>query len=120
MYPRLKIFDGSSVDTKIASSIAEKAANCDRVMVVLDSNHTHEHVLGELNLYASLVSAGSYCIVFDTVIEDLDDVEFVDRPWGKGKNPKTAVVEFLKTTSDFVVDYSIDEKFLISVASGVT
>ena len=118
MYPRLKIFDGSSVDTKIASSIAEKAAKCGRVMVILDSNHTHEHVLGELNLYAPLVSVGSYCVVFDTVIEDLDGVEFVDRPWGKGNNPKTAVAEFLNTTSDFVVDYSIDEKLLISAAPG--
>ena len=117
-YPRLRIFDGSSVDIKIASVIAEKAAKCERVMVILDSNHTHEHVLGELNLYASLVSVGSYCVVFDTMIEDLDGVEFVDRPWGKGNNPKTAVAEFLKTNSDFVVDYSIDEKLLISVAPG--
>lgn len=80
MYPRLRIFDGSSVDEKIAAVIAEKVAKCERVMVILDSNHTHEHVLGELNLYASLVSVGSYCVVFDTVIEDLDGVEFVDRP----------------------------------------
>ena len=118
MYPRLKIYDGSSVDTKIASSIAEIAAKCDRVVVILPSNHTHEHVLGELNLYASLVSVGSYCVVFDTVIENLDDGEFVDRPWSKGNNPKTAVAEFLKTTSDFVVDYSIDEKLLVSAAPG--
>ena len=118
MYPRLKIFDGSSVDEEIASVIAEKAVKCDRVMVILDSNHTHEHVLGELNLYASLVSVGSYCVVFDTVIEDLGDVEFVDRPWGKGNNPKTAVAEFLKTNSNFVADYSIDEKLLISAAPG--
>lgn len=118
MYPRLRIFDGSSVDEKIAAVIAEKAAKCERVMVILDSNHTHEHVLGELNLYASLVSVGSYCVVFDTVIEDLDGVEFVDRPWGKGDNPKTAVAEFLKSNNDFVADYSIDEKLLISVAPG--
>lgn len=118
MYPRLRIFDGSSVDEKIASTIAEKAANCQRVMVILDSNHTHEHVLEELKLYASLVSVGSYCVVFDTVIEDLDGVEFVDRPWGKGDNPKTAVAEFMKTNSDFVVDYAIDEKLLISAAPG--
>ena len=118
MYPRLKIFDGSSVDEKIASVIAEKAAKCQRVMVILDSNHTHEHVLGELNLYAPLVSVGSYCVVFDTVIEDLDGVEFVDRPWGKGDNPKTAVAEFMKTNSDFIVDYAIDEKLLISAAPG--
>jgi cephalosporin hydroxylase len=118
MYPRLKIFDGSSVDEKIASVIAEKATKCQRVMVVLDSNHTHEHVLGELNLFAPLVSVGSYCVVFDTVIEDLEGVEFVDRPWGKGDNPKTAVAEFLKTNSDFEVDRAIDEKLLISAAPG--
>ena len=118
MYPRLRIFDGSSVDTNIASIVSEKAAKSERVMVILDSNHTHEHVLGELNLYASLVSVGSYCVVFDTVIEDLEGVEFVDRPWGKGDNPKTAVAEFLKTNSDFVVDQAIDEKLLISAAPG--
>ena len=118
MYPRLKIFDGSSVDEKIATVIAEKAAKCRRVMVILDSNHTHDRVLGDLNLYAPLVSVGSYCVVFDTVIEDLEGVEFVDRPWGKGDNPKTAVAEFLKTNSDFEVDRAIDEKLLISAAPG--
>ena len=118
IYPRLRIFDGSSVDENIASVIAAKAATCQRIMVILDSNHTHEHVLGELNLYAPLVSVGSYCVVFDTVIEDLDGVEFVDRPWGKGDNPKTAVAEFMRTNSDFLVDYAIDEKLLISAAPG--
>lgn len=118
MYPRLKIFDGSSLDEEIAQEVSQKASQCERVMVILDSNHTHDHVLSELNLYASLVSVGSYCVVFDTVIEDLESVEFDDRPWGKGNNPKTAVAEFLKTNSDFVVDQAIDEKLLISVAPG--
>ena len=86
--------------------------------MILGRSHTLENTLCELNLYASLVSVGSYCVVFDTVIEDLDGVEFVDRPWGKGNNPKTAVAEFLKTNSDFAVDYSIDEKLLISAAPG--
>ena len=118
MYPRLKIFDGSSLDEKIAQQVSQKASQCERVMVILDSNHTHDHVLSELNLYASLVSVGSYCVVFDTVIEDLEGVEFVDRPWGKGNNPKTAVAEFLKTNSDFVVETAIDDKLLISAAPG--
>ena len=118
MYPRLRIFDGSSLDEEIALEVSRKASQCNRVMVILDSNHTHEHVLGELNLYASLVSVGSYCVVFDTVIEDLEGVEFVDRPWGKGDNPKTAVAEFLKTNSDFVVETAIDDKLLISAAPG--
>jgi cephalosporin hydroxylase len=115
MYPRLRIFDGSSIDEKIASVIAERAAKCQRVM---DSNHTHEHVLCELKLYASLVSVGSYCVVLDTVIEDIDGVDFVDRPWGKGDNPKTAVAEFMKINSDFIVDIAIDERLLISAAPG--
>ena len=118
MYPRLRIFDGSSLDEKIAQEVSQKTLQCERVMVILDSNHTHDHVLSELNLYASLVSVGSYCVVFDTVIEDLEGVEFVDRPWGKGNNPKTAVAEFLKTNSDFVVETAIDDKLLISVAPG--
>ena len=80
--------------------------------MILNRNYTQEHVLGELNLYASLVSVGSYCVVFDTIIEDLGGVEFVDRPWGKGDNPKTAVAEFLKTNSDFVVDQAIEESCL--------
>ena len=87
-------------------------------MVILDSNHTHERVLGERNLYASLVSVGSDCVAFDTVIEDLDELEFVDRPWGKGNNPKTASAEFLKTNSDFVVDHAIGERLLILMALG--
>ena len=118
MYPRLRIFDGSSLDEKIALQVSQKASQCERVMVILDSNHTHEHVLSELNLYSSLVSVGSYCVVFDTVIEDLEGVEFDDRPWGKGNNPKTAVAEFLMTNFNFVVDQAIDEKLLISVAPG--
>jgi len=118
MYPRVKVFDGSSLDADIAATIARKASSCERVLVVLDSNHTHEHVLGELRLYAPLVTVGSYCVVFDTVIEDLEGVEFTDRPWGKGNNPKTAVAEFLRSNDDFVVDSSIDEKLLISAAPG--
>ena len=117
MYPRLRIFDGSSVDEKIASVIAEGATKRQRVMVILDSNHTHEHVLSELKLYSALVSVGSYCVVFDTIIEDLDGVE-LNRSWGTGNNPKTAVAEFMKTNSDFIVDYTIDEKLLISAAPG--
>lgn len=116
MYPRLRIIDGSSVDEKIAELVSEKAARGQRVLVILDSNHTHDHVLRELQLYAPLVSVGSYCVVFDTVIEDLEGVEFIDRPWGRGNNPKTAVLEFLSSNPNFVVDGDIDNKLLISAA----
>ena len=88
----------------------------DRVLVSLDSNHTHEHVLAELNAYADLVSVDSYCIVFDTAIEDLPAGSFPDRPWDKGNNPKTAVHEWLNTHHEFKIDKDIDNKLLFSVA----
>jgi len=118
MYPRVKVFDGSSLDADIAATIGRKASSCKRVLVVLDSNHTHEHVLVELRLYTPLVTVGSYCVIFDTIIEDLEGVEFTDRPWRKGNNPKTAVAEFLRSNDDLMVDSSIDDRLLISGAFG--
>jgi len=85
-------------------------------LVCLDSNHTHEHVLAELNAYAPLVTKGSYCVVFDTNIEDMPADMFPDRPWGPGNNPKTAVWEYLKTHPEFDIDKQINQKLLISVA----
>lgn len=87
-----------------------------RIMVILDSNHTHDHVLAELEAYANLVSKDSYCIIFDTVIEDMPDNSFPNRPWGKGNNPKTAVWKYLKTHSEFEIDESVQNKQLITVA----
>jgi cephalosporin hydroxylase len=85
-------------------------------MVCLDSNHTHEHVLAELEAYAPLTSLGSYCVAFDTVIEHLPANAFPDRPWGQGDNPKTAVWEYLKSHEEFEIDSSIHHKLLITVA----
>lgn len=96
--------------------VRDFAAGYKRVLVCLDSNHTHDHVLAELQAYASLVSVGSYCIVFDTVVEDFPQEMFPDRPWGPGNNPKTAVHEFLKSHAEFESDKSIDNKLLVTVA----
>ncbi len=85
-------------------------------MVILDSNHTHDHVLSELEAYAPLTSVGSYCVVFDTLIDDMPDDMFTDRPWGPGDNPKTAVKEYLSTHPEFEIDKAIDAKLLITVA----
>jgi len=85
-------------------------------MVVLDSNHTHEHVLHELELYAPLVTKGSYLVVMDTVVEQMPGDAFPDRPWGKGNNPMTAVREFLARTTRFEVDREIEDKLLLTVA----
>ena len=113
---KMELIEGSSIDPEIIQQVCSHANGVDRVLVSLDSNHTHEHVLAELNAYADLVSVGSYCIVFDTVVEDLPAGSFPDRPWDVGNNPKTAVHEWLKTHSDFEIDKDIDNKLLISVA----
>ncbi|MEZ6128499.1 MAG: cephalosporin hydroxylase family protein [Planctomycetaceae bacterium] len=113
---RIKMIQGSSIDPKIVSQVTEIASTFKRVLVCLDSNHTHEHALAELNAYARLVSVGSYCVVFDTAIEDLPADLFPDRPWGPGDNPKTAVRSFLADNTNFQVDTAIDNKLLITVA----
>ncbi|BAI89176.1 cephalosporin hydroxylase family protein [Arthrospira platensis NCB002] len=117
MFKRISMIQGSSIDPEIIKQVKEKASEKEKVLVCLDSNHTHDHVLAELEAYAPLTSAGSYCVVFDTVIEDLPDDMFPDRPWGKGNNPKTAVWEFLQTNKRFQIDKNIDYKLLITVAT---
>jgi cephalosporin hydroxylase len=113
---RIKMIQGSSIAPDIVQKVKALAAGKRRVLVCLDSNHTHDHVLAELEAYAELTSAGSYCVVFDTVVEELPAEFFTDRPWGPGNNPWTAVREFLKTHPEFEIDKRIDHKLLISVA----
>lgn len=116
LFSRIKLVQGSSTDPKIISKIKELSKPFKTVMVLLDSNHTKDHVLDELLAYTPLVSQNSYCIVFDTVIEDLPDENWVNRPWGLGNNPKIAVNEFLKFNSDFEVDKNIQNRLQITVA----
>jgi cephalosporin hydroxylase len=116
MFKRITMFEGSSIDPEMGKRVYEFAKSYKTIMVCLDSNHTHAHVLEELKLYAPLVTKGSYCVVFDTVIEDLPAGSFPDRPWDKGNNPKTAVWEFLKTPSEFEIDKFIENKLLITAA----
>ncbi|MEI6415713.1 MAG: cephalosporin hydroxylase family protein [Pseudomonadota bacterium] len=116
MASRIQMIQGSSVAPEIIEQVRAFAANYSRVLVCLDSNHTHDHVLAELLAYASLASKDSYCVVFDTVIEDLPKEMFPNRPWGPGDNPKTAVREYLKTHHEFEIDKSIQQKLLITVA----
>lgn len=116
MANRIDMLEGSSIDPDIIAKVQDIARGSERVLVCLDSNHAHEHVLGELEAYAPLVSQGSYCVVFDTLIEDMPADMFPDRPWGPGDSPKTAVWEYLKTHPEFEIDKQIDHKLLISVA----
>ncbi|HVR89989.1 MAG TPA: cephalosporin hydroxylase family protein [Novosphingobium sp.] len=112
----LEMIEGSAVDDVVAEQVRKFADGKQRVLVSLDSNHTHDHVLRELELYAPLVTAGSYCVVYDTLIEDLSPESIGDRSWGKGDNPKTAVWEYLKAHPEFEIDKAIDHKLGVSVA----
>jgi cephalosporin hydroxylase len=113
---RIDMIEGSSIDPNIIEQVRKKASAAKAILVSLDSNHTHDHVLAELEAYSPLVTSGSYCVVFDTIIEDLPAGTFPDRPWDKGNNPKTAIWEFVKTHREFEIDKFIDNKLLISVA----
>lgn len=116
MAKHITLFEGSSISDEMGGRVREFAKDAKTVLVVLDSNHTHEHVLRELELYAPLVSVDSYCVVFDTVIEDVPADYFPDRPWGKGDNPKTAVWQYIKQDARFEIDASIHDKIQVTVA----
>jgi cephalosporin hydroxylase len=113
---RIEMLEGSSIAPQMIEKVHCRAQREERILICLDSNHTHEHVLAELEAYAQLTSVGSYCVVFDTVVEDMPAEMFPDRPWGPGNNPKTAVWEYLKSHPEFEIDKSIQNKLLITVA----
>jgi len=114
--PRIEMIEGSSIGPDVVAAVSDRAKNFSSVMVLLDSNHTHEHVLAELEAYAPLVTPGSYCVVFDTIVEHMPKSMFPDRPWGPGNNPKTAVHAFLAEHPEFTIDADILNKLLITVA----
>lgn len=116
MASRIQMIQGSSIAPETIKQVRQVASGYKRILICLDSNHTHDHVLAELEAYAPLTSVGSYCVVFDTIVEDIPSAKFTDRPWGAGNNPKTAVWEYLKTHPEFEIDKQIDYKLLISVA----
>jgi cephalosporin hydroxylase len=116
MFSRIQMIQGSSVSSDVMEQVRAEAGNRSVVLVFLDSNHTHDHVLAELQEYAPLVTKGSYCVVYDSIVEDLPAGSCSDRPWDKGNNPKTAVWEYLESHPEFEIDKSIQHKLLITVA----
>ncbi len=116
MASRIQMIQGSSVAADTIRRVRTIASQYSRVMVCLDSNHTHDHVLAELEAYAPLTSIGSYCVVYDTMVEDMPKEMFLDRPWGPGDNPKTAVWEYLKTHDQFQIDRTFPDRYQITVA----
>ncbi|GAB5511091.1 MAG: cephalosporin hydroxylase family protein [Hyphomicrobiales bacterium] len=116
MFGRIEMLQGSSIDPAMVEQVSARAAQAERVMVFLDSNHTHDHVLEELRAYGPLASAGSYCVVFDTVVENLPVDTYDNRHWGPGDNPMTAVDAYLAETDMFEIDADMDAKLQIGVA----
>jgi cephalosporin hydroxylase len=116
MAHRIRMVQGSSIAAETFAEVQRLAEGRKRVMVMLDSNHTHEHVLEELRLYSRLVGRDSYLIVFDTAIDIMPDDAFDSRPWGAGNNPRSAVKAFLRENHRFAIDEAITDKLLITVA----
>ncbi len=117
MFKRIQLIEGSSTDPATVAQVFAAAEGKKNILVLLDSNHSYEHVMNEIKLYAPLVAQGSYLIVLDTLVESLTD-EYVmkERPWGIGNSPLTAVKEFIKTNPNFIIDTSVDAKLGITVA----
>lgn len=125
---RIEMLEGSSISSSTYAAAVEKARGRSKIMVLLDSNHTHEHVLAELQLYAPLVSVGSYCVVYDTIIADMPADAFPDRPWTADRNPKSAVHAYLQQLQAeggkgadgrdlvFEIDRAAENQLLITVA----
>lgn len=116
MWKRISMIQASSIAPETIAQVRSQAATCHRILVCLDSNHTHDHVLAELKAYAPLTTVGSYCIVFDTIVEDFPADFYPDRPWGPGNNPRTALREYLESNPGFEIDRSVGQKLLISVS----
>jgi cephalosporin hydroxylase len=115
---KILLIQGSSIESEMVARIREKVTDCRETMVILDSNHTHDHVISELRLYSPLIGKGFYMVCGDTIIEDMPVQKDRTRPWGPGNNPKTAVIEFLKENDRFVIDESIDKKLLLTCMPG--
>jgi cephalosporin hydroxylase len=114
----IHLIQGSSVDMATVDQVKQVAAGRHKTMIVLDSNHTHEHVYQELQHYSHMVSVGSYLIVQDTTVEYVPEGFCRNKGWDKGNNPKTAVNVFLKENDNFIIDNAIDDKLMISSAWG--
>ena len=117
-FKKIKLIEGDSTHKSTFDKVKKVATNYKKILVLLDSNHTHDHVLKELNLYANFTSKNSFCIVYDTIINDLPEKYFKNRPWSKKDNPKTAVKAFLKIHKKFKLDLSFENKSLISSFPG--
>ncbi|MDI9571149.1 MAG: CmcI family methyltransferase [Pseudomonadota bacterium] len=115
---RLVLIEGSSTDETTFAAVKGIVGTSREVMVILDSHHSHDHVLAELRLYSPLVGKGQYLVCGDTIIEDMPIEAHRPRPWGPGNSPRTALAAFLQTTDRFAVDEALDRKLLFTCNPG--
>jgi cephalosporin hydroxylase len=100
---RITLIEGSSTAPETIDNVRKLLSPSDKVMVILDSNHTRQHVLAELELYAPFVTPESYIVATDGVMEELCDVPGGKAEWATD-NPKAAAHEFLASHPEFEID----------------
>jgi cephalosporin hydroxylase len=116
MRSHIRLIEGSSVAPETVAQVKALLGDRKRILVILDSNHTKDHVAAEIAAYEGLVSRGSYLIVLDTIVDDMLKEFSADRPWGPKFGPKAAVHEFLARNDRFEIDSEFNDKLVLSVA----
>ncbi len=111
---RIKLFEGSSIDESIVNAIRDIIKPTDKVMVLLDSNHTHAHVYEELKIWESFVTSGQYLVISDTIVEEIPEQTHRSRSWGHGDNPMTALNQFLSENNKFTRENDYNHKAICS------
>lgn len=120
-YKNIDLFETSSTNEKIIQRLKKKyqLKKNVRKLVILDSNHTKDHVLNELNLYSKILHKGDYIIVMDTIIELINQKFNKGKQFRKSNSPYNAVNLFLKKNKDFVIEsYYENKSFLTNIRNG--
>jgi len=103
LFEYITLVEGSSVDPEVVRTVKALMLSGETALVVLDSNHTKEHVLGELRAYSELVSVGSYIVACDGIMGNVVGAPRSNTDWG-WNNPKVAAEEFAREHGDFVIE----------------
>lgn len=121
MSRRVTLIEGGSTSPDTLAAVRKLIPEGARVMVILDSDHSRDHVLDECRAYAPLVTEGCYMVVADTMIGHVDESDAPrkrSKLWFKGNEPLTALRMFLEEDSSFEVDEVLNGKLVISSSPG--
>ena len=111
---RITLIEGSSSDPEVFEQISSQIPEGSNILLVLDSNHTHDHVLAELKLWSPLLQKGNFIIVSDTIVEVIPEQKHRPRPWGPGNNPMTGMQEFLESNGRFTSSNAYSDRAIVS------